>query len=283
VVVVFIANEESAAEVGCGIDEMDKHGELKDLKNGPLFWTDSANFGPTIGTGGILCWSLTAVGRNFHSGFPNKAINPISMAHNALQHIQKRFHEDFAISDREKKYLFHIGSSMKPTQISTPAGSLNSIPQTCTISGDIRFTPFYSAEEIKKKVEQYVNELDVTQLPSVGYCPYELPSEGIKGKIDWRWLGEGMEGVACDLKSPGFSAICEAISTVTGKCDPFSLTGSLPIIRNLADAGYDVQITGFGRLEAYHAANEFGKISEFGWGVKILSRIVQSLEANIVE
>jgi len=129
-------------------------------------------------------------------------------------------------------------------------------------------------------VESYVAELDVTQLrDACAYSSFDLPDEKLKGQIQWRWQGEGMEGVACDLKSPGYAAICEALGKVTGKVEPFSLTGSLPIIRNLFNAGYDVQITGFGRLDGYHAANEFGRLSEFGQGVEVMARIVSTLDA----
>jgi hypothetical protein len=40
------------------------------------------------------------------------------------------------------------------------------------------------------------------------------------------------------------AAIHAATLAVRGKAEPFSLTGSLPIIHDLQEAGYDVQITG---------------------------------------
>ena len=57
---------------GIGIDELEKQGELRFLKDGPLYWVDSANFGPTLGTGGMCAWELTVNGKKFHSGFPHK-------------------------------------------------------------------------------------------------------------------------------------------------------------------------------------------------------------------
>jgi acetylornithine deacetylase len=278
----MIANEESASEMGVGIDVMQERGELDFLKAGPVFWVDSANFGPTIGTGGMACWSLTAIGKKFHSGFPNKAINPIPLAFLALRAIQERFYRDFAMEPAAKEYLYQVGSSLKPTQLSMVPSSINQIPQTITISGDIRLTPFWPMAEVKKKVESYVAELDVAQLrDSCAYSSFDLPDEKLKGQIQWRWQGEGMEGVACNLKSPGYAAICEALNKVTGKVEPFSLTGSLPIIRNLFNAGYDVQITGFGRLDAYHANNEFALLSDFHKGFQVCSHIVQYLEYGL--
>jgi acetylornithine deacetylase len=40
---------------------------------------DSADFGPTMGTGGAIVWELTVGGKLFHSGFPHKAINAIEL------------------------------------------------------------------------------------------------------------------------------------------------------------------------------------------------------------
>ncbi len=51
-------------------------------------------------------------------------------------------------------------------------------------------------------------------------------------------------------------ALVSSIHAVRGVAKPFSLTGSLPIIRDLQDSGFDVQVCGFGRMDAYHANNE---------------------------
>jgi len=53
----------------------------------------------------------------------------------------------------------------------------------------------------------------------------------------------------------GFKALCDAFTAVTGDCKPFSITGSLPCIRDLQEAGFDVQTMGFGKLAAYHSNN----------------------------
>jgi acetylornithine deacetylase len=57
---------------------------------------------------------------------------------------------------------------------------------------------------------------------------------------------------------------------------PYSTTGGLPLVKDLQDAGFDVQITGFGREETYHAPNEFGVLSEFDAGARIMTHIVNS-------
>lgn len=41
------------------------------------------------------------------------------------------------------------------------------------------------------------------------------------------------EGVACSLDSPGYHALCKATKDVVGYVKPYSITGSLPLIRDL--------------------------------------------------
>jgi acetylornithine deacetylase len=67
-------------------------------------------------------------------------------------------------------------------------------------------------------------------------------------------------------------------ATAAGEAKPFSLTGSLPIVADLKEAGFDVQICGFGNMEAYHANNEYGHLSGFEVGFRALAHVVVNLE-----
>src|SRR5262249_4090967 len=217
------------------------------LKNGPVYWLDSADIQPSIGTGGGAAWSLKVKGKLFHSGMPDRAINAIELAMEVVRNFQARFYREFPPHPEEKRYLFSVGSTLKPTQLAVPEGSLNQIPGECMVSGDIRLTPFYRIEDAMKAVERYVEEIDVTKLPSFGPSRYVLPAEGLKGKITLSWLGHPYKGIACDLDSHGYRVLCDAIRSVIGEVKPYSTTGGLPIVKDLQDAGFDVQITGFGR------------------------------------
>ncbi len=53
--------------LGVGIDEMVKRGKLDHLRDGPLYWVDTADSQPCIGTGGICAWELTAYGEDLHA------------------------------------------------------------------------------------------------------------------------------------------------------------------------------------------------------------------------
>jgi hypothetical protein len=49
--------------------------------------------------------------------------------------------------------------------------------------------------------------------------------------------------------SAGYKALVEAFTAVIGRCEPYSITGSLPCIRDLQEAGFDVQTLGFGACQ----------------------------------
>jgi len=47
------------------------------------------------------------------------------------------------------RYGFATSSTLKPTQWSVPAGSINQIPGQAVVCGDIRVTPFYDVYEVR--------------------------------------------------------------------------------------------------------------------------------------
>lgn len=157
---VFIADEEVGTDPTIGVTALMNNGEMKNMKDGPLIWLDCADCLPCIGSGGAVTWKLHAQGVPFHSGFPDKAINSIELAHDALRYIQKRFYEEYGTHEREAEYGFPSSSSLKPTQTSCAPGGLNVINPWCDIEGDIRLIPFYRIKDCKASVEKYVQELN---------------------------------------------------------------------------------------------------------------------------
>ncbi|RAL52114.1 hypothetical protein DM860_014941 [Cuscuta australis] len=248
VVAVFIASEENSSIPGVGVDALVKDGLLDKLKHGPLFWIDTADKQPCIGTGGMIPWKLNVTGKLFHSGLAHKAINPLELAMEALKEIQLRFYKDFPPHPKEQVYGFATPSTMKPTQWSYPGGGINQIPAECTISGDVRLTPFYSVSDVMKKLQEYVEDLNanIEKLDTRGpVSKYVLPDENLRGRLSISF-DEAMSGVACNLDSRGFHVLCKATEEIVGHVKPYSITGSLPLIRELQEEGFDVQTSGYG-------------------------------------
>ena len=124
-------SEENSSIAGVGVEKLLEQGKLDKLKNGPLFWVDSADSHPCMGqrrlslpfsnlpilqsnyppswplhwfiplspphpgTATAMMWRLRAEGRLFHSGLPHKGINSMELGMEAMAYIQKNFYKDF--------------------------------------------------------------------------------------------------------------------------------------------------------------------------------------------
>ncbi|KAL0687568.1 hypothetical protein Bca4012_087245 [Brassica carinata] len=250
VVAVFIASEENSSIPGVGVDMLVKDKLLDKLKSGPLFWIDTADKQPCIGTGGMIPWKLHFSGKLFHSGLAHKAINAMELGMEGLKEIQSRFYRDFPPHPQEKVYGFATPSTMKPTQWSCkflsndfqmlcllnsnrifadPGGGINQIPGECTVSGDV------SVKEVMKKLQEYVDDINtnVENLATRGpVSKYVLPDEDLRGRLTLSF-DEASAGVACNLDSRGYHVLCNATKEVVGHVKPYSITGTLPLIRDL--------------------------------------------------
>ncbi|XP_031502054.1 acetylornithine deacetylase [Nymphaea colorata] len=281
VVAVFIANEENSSILGVGVDALVTAGLLNKLKDGPLFWIDTADKQPCIGTGGMIAWKLRATGKLFHSGLPHKTVNPLELAMEALKEIQLRFYRDFPPHPMEKVYGFATPSTMKPTQWTYPGGGVNQIPAECTISGDCRLTPFYNPIDVTKKLEKYVDDINnnIEKLDTRGpVSKYVVLEENLTGRLHITFDEDMKPGVACSLDSLGYHVLCKATEEVVGYVKPYSITGSLPLIRELQDEGFDVQTAGYGLMSTYHAKNEYCLLPDMEQGFRIFVSIISRLE-----
>ncbi|MCP3099156.1 M20/M25/M40 family metallo-hydrolase [Myxococcus sp. K15C18031901] len=278
--VVLIANEESTDLPGLGLGYVAEAGRLKDLVGHPVFWLDSANFGPTVGTGGIHLWALKVTGVGGHSGMPQNCVNALELGMAASLELARWFHARYPASDDEQRWGFLASSSLKATVVEAPNTKETKIPADVTVRGDIRLTPFHDLAEVRRAAEAFIQELDARL--ERGDAPPGFPrtrtEDGRRGTLSLRFQGNGTEGIACKLDSPGLRALKDAMKAVRGvDAQPFSLTGSLPLVRDLQRQGCDVQITGFGEMKYYHAPNEQARLEDFRQGFAILRELLVRL------
>ena len=174
---------------------------------------------------------------------------------------------------------------MKPTQVSCSPGALNQLPAWTEFSGDVRLTPFYDPVDVMNKVQEYIDEINenIEHVPTRGPCSkYTLEGEDVdvkRGIVEITWTDDKesvrqMEGIACNLDSPGLKALIDATAQVKGEAKPYSITGSLPLVREMQNAGFDIQITGFGLSKTYHADNEYCLLSDMQDAFQILLRVI---------
>lgn len=284
VVAVFIANEENGSFRGIGVDQLSKEGYLDGLKGGPVYWIDAADSHPCQGTAGVIPWKMECHGRLFHSGLPHKAINSIEMATDVLNYIQAKFYSEFPRDPREDIYNFRTCSTLKPTQISCTEGSLNQIPPVCTIQGDIRLAPFYDISNARAAMERWVAEINANPQETLGglsnrgpHSKYEVPDENLIGKVKLT-VFDGENGIAVNLGSPGYEALLTATKHILNEVKPYSIGGSLPLVREMQDHGFDLQIAGYGMSSRYHADNECASIVDLKRATKIIAKITAILE-----
>lgn len=116
-----------------------------------------------------------------------------------------------------------------------------------------------------KKLQEYVDDINtnIEKLATRGpVSKYVLPEENLRGRF-WFFLpssslsfycpsqnlkkksqlfvscrltlsfDEASAGVACNLDSRGFHVLCKATEEVVGHVKPYSITGTLPLIRDL--------------------------------------------------
>eukprot|EP00949_MAST-11_sp_MAST-11-sp1_P003943 g3943.t1 len=291
IVVLFICGEEGG-EAGVGIDMVVENKGIEELKNGVIFWVDCADSQPCCGTAGSLTWSLKSTGRRFHSGLPHLAVNSLELGSEALAIIQRRFYHDHPAHPEEAAYGFSTSSTMKPTHVESAKGALNQIPPWTTFSGDIRLTPFYDVIEVMRKVEKYVEDLNenLWSIPTRGpSSKYTLEGDDIdvkRGKLELTWGSSEeealqMEGIACNLSSPGLKAMTDSIREVKGASKQYSITGSLPLVRSLQRNGFDVQLVGFGLSSTYHATNEYALLSDMSDAFQVLLRVITKMDVEI--
>jgi len=227
---------------------------------------------------GMIQWKLDAFGKLFHSGLPHKGINAIEFAMDAVSEIQRRFYLEFPRTAEEDKYNYATCTNMKPCQISCTPGALNQLPPQCTVQGDIRVTPFYHVRDVKAALERWVAEINSNpaSVESAAHGPhskYFLADESKGARLELTWLTEGENGIACNLDSKGYRALLQATTRVLGDAKPYAIGGSLPLIRDLQDEGFDVMISGYGMSSKYHADNEAASLKHFKDATVIMANV----------
>lgn len=275
--VVFISDEECGEDPSIGIPHVSKDGHLDFLKNGPVYWLDSSDVFPTVGSMTGIGWELEVTGLKGHSGMPHQCINPIMPAFNAVNSMLTHFKKMFPLHERDVEYNYENSSSMKPTQLFSTENSVNQIPGSVKIRGDVRLSPFYSSQDVQTEMNKLIDTLNNTHvdLPKLHESFNTIVGDNeLQYKLTW--LGEPYEGIACDMNSIGFELIDNATRKVMNDMKVVSCCGSLPLIKDLQDDGFDMQIIGYGVGEVYHAKDEYCTFSGMSNGYDIILDVINN-------
>lgn len=278
-VVVFIADEEDGRDKSIGVLHLDKDGLLDNIKAGPVYWTDGSDCAPVVASGTGMAWTLKVTGKKAHSGFPHNGINPIPIAYSAMELIIKKFNELCPRIEKDDLYNFKCHSNMKPTIWNVPSGSsANQYAEWAEITGDVRMTPFFNADEIKRELSEFANSINLENLPKLHEGFGTSCGEGenkVDAKLEFNWVFGPYCGIVCDINSVGYDMIKTATIKHHGSCKGCSELGSVPLVKEMQDTGIDIQIIGYGHTDAYHANNEYCTLSGMNKGFNILTSLLE--------
>ncbi|KAL4373009.1 hypothetical protein AHAS_Ahas05G0038900 [Arachis hypogaea] len=119
-----------------------------------------------------------------------------------------------------------------------------------------------SVKDVVTKLQEYVDNinLNIHKLETRGHVSkYVLPDDDLRGR--------------------GYHVLSKA-TEVVGHVKPYSITGSLPLIRELQDEGFDVQTAGYGLMATYHAQNEYCLFTDMSQGYRVFASIIAQLEED---
>mmetsp|Transcript_2017 Transcript_2017/g.9716 ORF Transcript_2017/g.9716 Transcript_2017/m.9716 type:complete len:406 (+) Transcript_2017:528-1745(+) len=111
-------------------------------------------------------------------------------------------------------------------------------------------------------------------LPHKGINAIEMGMEAVS-RIQQKFYECFPAGIACDLTSPAFKLMCDSIKDVKGVAEPYSLTGSLPLVHDMQSEGFDIQLIGFGLMSTYHADNEYCSLNDMKDAARILATLIE--------
>jgi succinyl-diaminopimelate desuccinylase len=146
---VFLATAGEEVD-SCGARHFLEHQPLNDVE--ALIIGEPTNGKVVIGHKGALWLEITTYGKTAHGSMPDKGINAIEKMTKVIKLIEKLKLEWVFENDTLGK------SSMAVTTI-RGGMQTNVIPDSCTISVDIRTVPSQSHQEISEKINAYLNEL----------------------------------------------------------------------------------------------------------------------------
>lgn len=273
-VVVFIADEEYGRDPTIGALQLDKDGHLDRIKNGPVYWLDSADIEPVLASGTGMSWKLKVYGKKAHCGFLHNGINPIPIAMEAVKLLTLEFNRLCPRVESDDTYGFKAHSNFKPTMWSMPSGSSsNQFADWVEVIGDVRMTPLYDPFKLKVDMLEFANSIDVEKLEK--WHEHFSPTCGeVKAKLEFTWEFGPYCGVACDLTSKGYSLLKDATLRHHNKCVGCSDLGAVPLVKEMQDAGIDIQIVGYGVGDVYHGNDEYCTISGMQKGFNILKSLL---------
>lgn len=278
-IVIYIANEEDGRDTNIGAEHLLKDGYFEQSKNGCVYWLDASDVEPVRGSGSGLAWTLKVTGKKAHTGFVHQGINPIPIAYEAMKAIIGKFNELYPRTEKDDEYNYRCSANMKPTIMNTsPGNAANQFPDFIEITGDVRMPAYWNAFDMKVKILEFAESLDLDSLPKLHEhftTSCDESDTKVYAKMEFKWIFGPYCGIVTDVNSIGYKMIENATLQHHPTCNACSELGAIPLVKEMQDSGMDIQIIGYGNVEAYHANNEFCTLSGMKKGFNILKSLLE--------
>lgn len=276
--VIFIADEEDGSDESTGIKHMYDDGVMDWLKNGPLYWVDVAESIPFVGSGTCMKWKAIVIGKGGHSAILENFINPVDIGPKFIEAVKQEFNKEFCKHLVEDEYGYTASSNLKATKIKVlENNSVNQIPQAIEFEGDVRLVPIYDPYHVQSHITKFVKNFDFSSIDTGHKNLLTKLEDGTTVTATFEWSPRIYKGIMCNLKTNGFKYLQSAVKTVTNNANTYANLGGLPLVLDLAEAGFDVQMIGFGKEIAYHAANEHCLLSDMRNGYNIFVELINTM------
>jgi succinyl-diaminopimelate desuccinylase len=197
---------------------------------------------------GCLWLDVEIHGSTSHGAYPEKGVNALEAGMRLYQHLKKVFEQD--------QHLLLGHSTVTLTRMNGGIAA-NMVPDSCTLSMDIRLTPAYSGEQVCAEMEAFVQNV--------------LRANGTAIEVSWEIVNNRM---AIGLPASHglyrqYQGVCDAVCDAI--CDSVSDTQQPIGVRYFTDASLliashpniPVILYGPGRAAQAHQPNESLYWSDF--------------------
>ena len=218
------------------------HPELLEGRAGLLYWLDSADFGPTVGTGGMAAWELQVKGVMGHSGMTQNCVNAVEPRHgNGPWHGQVVQHR-LPASRRRSAMATFVSSTLKSneTMITGTATRSRRSPGRATNGGHPP-DPLLRSRRSRARGRGVWRGSSGVSRPGAPTAFRVKTVKGERGHVSSTRRG-GPRGHRLRSGSPGLEKPGAGHSLTArgpGGLARHSMTGSLPLVRDLQRRGFD--------------------------------------------
>lgn len=188
---------------------------------------------------GSMNFTVTAKGKSAHSSMPAEGINAINHIADFVLHFNEAM--DKVVNEYENSELGRVAASIT---VINGGDQVNSIPARATIEGNIRTIPEFPNAEVKKVIDNILDELNEKKDYNLSIT-YDVDDNAVEKAEDSNLVQIFDKLTADDVKPGGISPVTDAEAFAS------------------MDKDFDLVIYGPGEENLPHQLNEYVSIEDY--------------------